>query len=74
LSLQKAEKKLTGIQAELIDMSVEFEPTDSKILSIRGWGIKYVKSNEEFTFGQSHLAAPPIDGNIKLCIGRPFFH
>lgn len=68
LTAGKAAKRLSGIQAELIDMSLEFEPGASFEISIRGLEVKYNKNKEEFVFGKSVLAAPAIDGKVKLRI------
>jgi sucrose-6-phosphate hydrolase SacC (GH32 family) len=59
-------KKLGDIEAELIDMSIEFIPTGSLTLTIRGIDVKYNKRKEEFTIGKRSIAAPAIDGKVKL--------
>ena len=66
LSAEKAVKKLAGINAELMDLSIEFEPVSSMTINLRGLDITYEKSSETITFGKSKLAAPAIDGKVKL--------
>jgi sucrose-6-phosphate hydrolase SacC (GH32 family) len=66
LSVEKVEKKLAGVKAELIDMSVEFEPKNSMKLSIRGLEITYDSNSGKFAFGKSQVAAPAINGKVKL--------
>ncbi len=68
LTVEKAAKKLTGVKAELIDMSVEFEPKNSLNLTIRGLEVTYDLNSKMFTFGTSKIAAPVIDGKVKLRI------
>ena len=68
LTLKKAGKKLAGVKAELIDMSIEFEPTSPMKLTIRGLEISYVETSQEFIFGESRIAAPVINGRVKLRI------
>jgi len=66
LTVNKLAKKLSGLEAELIDMSIEFEPTDSMTLTIRGIEVTYYRSTEQFTCGKSQFAAPAIDGKVRL--------
>ena len=66
LSAEKAVKKLAGINAELLDLSIEFEPISSMTINLRGLDISYEKSSQTITFGKSKLAAPAIDGKVKL--------
>ncbi len=68
LTAKNATKKLSGVKAELIDMSIEFEPVSSFELNIRGLKVSYIKSSEEITFGESYMKAPAIDGKVKLRI------
>jgi fructan beta-fructosidase len=62
----KAAKKLASVEAELIDMSLEFEPGPSFDLRIRGLKVSYHKSQEQIVFGESILKAPALDGTVKL--------
>ena len=54
------------MKAELIDMSIEFEPKNSIKLTIRGLEVAYDQKNGQFAFGTSKVAAPTIDGKVKL--------
>lgn len=66
LTAKKASNKLSGIKAELIDMSIEFEAESSLKLTIRGLEVTYDSENEMFVFGNSKLAAPAINRKVKL--------
>ena len=66
LTIKKAAKKLVKIKVELIDMSVEFEAGSSLKLTIRGQEVSYEPENEIFVFGKNKLAAPAINGKVKL--------
>ena len=66
LSAGKAVKKLAGINAELMDLSIDFEPVSSMKISLRGLDITYEKSSETITFRKSKLSAPAINGKVKL--------
>lgn len=68
LSAEKADKKLGGIKAGLVDMSLEFEPGSSFDLYIRGLKLSYKSRTEEVVFGQSTLPAPAVHGKVKLRI------
>lgn len=66
LSAGKAVKKLAGINAELMDLSIDFEPVSSMKINLRGLDITYEKSSETITFRKSKLSAPAINGKVKL--------
>ena len=66
LSIEKATEKLASIKAELMDLSIEFEPKDSLKLMVRGLNITYKNRTESFEFGQSSIPARMIDGKVKL--------
>ncbi len=66
LTVKKLSKKLNRVEAELIDLSIEFEPIDSMTLTIRGIDVTYNRSSEQFTCGKSLIAAPAIEGRVKL--------
>ena len=66
LNAKEAAKKLSDIKAELIDMSIEFEPGSSFDLKIRGLEVKYKHVDEIFVFGKTKLEAPAINGKVKL--------
>ncbi len=66
LTVDKLSEKLVGVKAELIDMSVEFEPRNSVKLIIRGLEVTYDRKSEMFIYGTSKVAAPVIAGKVKL--------
>jgi sucrose-6-phosphate hydrolase SacC (GH32 family) len=66
LSVEKTEKELSSVKAELIDLSIEFEPKNSIKLIIRGLEVAYDQKSGMFAFGTSKVAAPTIDGKVKL--------
>jgi sucrose-6-phosphate hydrolase SacC (GH32 family) len=66
LTVKKLSKKLSSIEAELIDLSIEFDASHSMTLTIRGLPVSYDSKREEFSFGSSQMAAPAIDGKIRL--------
>ena len=65
ISIEKTSEKLGNIKAELMDLSIEFEPKDSLKLTVRGLDI-YNPNNEFFEYGKSKLPAPMMDGKVKL--------
>jgi fructan beta-fructosidase len=66
LSVEKTEKKLSRVKVDLIDMSIEFEPKNSIKLIIRGLEVAYDQKTGMIAFGTSIVAAPTIDGKVKL--------
>ena len=66
LTVDKVSEKLANVKAELIDLSVEFEPINSMKLIIRGLEVTYDLKSGMFAFGTSKLAAPVIDGKVRL--------
>ncbi len=66
LTLGKANKKLADIETELIDLSIDFEPTKSMKLTIRGLEITYDQKNEMFVFENNELPASAINGKVTL--------
>tara|TARA_B110000037_G_scaffold48501_1_gene59518 strand:+ start:3147 stop:4634 length:1488 start_codon:yes stop_codon:yes gene_type:complete len=68
LTIKKAAKKLARVKAELIDMSIEFEPSSSFDVNIRGLMVSYKKNSEEIVYGKSTLKVPAVDGKVKLRI------
>ena len=66
LTVDKLSEKLVGVTAELIDMSVEFEPKNSMKLTIRGLEVTYDQKSQKFTYGTSKVAAPIMAGKVKL--------
>ena len=65
LNATDAAKKLSGIKAELLDVSLEFDPADLT-LNLRGLQIRYNHGANVFEFGKVRLPAPAIDGKVKL--------
>ena len=68
LTVKEADNKLAGVKAELIDMSVEFEPKNALKISIRGLDVTYDLNSGIFIYGTSKITAPVIDGKVKLRI------
>jgi len=69
LSVADAAKKLADISAELLDVSVEFEPADLT-LSLRGLDIRYNATAKVFESKSEskgvRMPAPAKDGKVKL--------
>lgn len=66
LTIEKAKEKLADVKAELMDLSIEFEPKDSLKLTVRGLDINYNRRNESFEYGNLKIPAPILDGKVKL--------
>ena len=66
ISVEKAVEKLANIKAELMDVSIEFEPKDSLKLTVRGLDINYNPNSESFEYGNFKIPAAMIDGKVKL--------
>ena len=66
LSIETASEKLVNIKAELIDMSIDFESTNSMKLNLRGLEINYDVNDETVVFGTSKIPAQKINGKVKL--------
>ena len=66
LSVDKLNTKLTVVKAELIDLSIEFEPHDAMTLIVRGVEIMYDFKAGDFIFRNKKIPAPKIDGKVKL--------
>ena len=60
--------KLRVIQAELIDASIEFNPSETGNLewTLRGLKVSYVADKQFFIYQGSRLPAPPVDDKVKL--------
>jgi len=60
--------ELSAIQAELIDASIEFDPSETGNLewTLRGLKVSYVADKQFFIYQGSRLPAPPVDGKVKL--------
>ena len=59
---------LRGINADLIDASIEFEPekTGNIEWNLRGLKVSYDAGKQQFNYEGRRLAAPPVDGRVKL--------
>ena len=59
---------LSGIDADLIDASIEFDPKKTGNLewNLRGLKMSYDVAKQQFLYEDSPLAAPPVDGKVKL--------
>ena len=66
LSLSEANEKLAGVKAELIDLSVQFEPHKTTKLTVRGLELRYDSDLRMFIFGKTKLAAPLINKRVSL--------
>ena len=60
--------ELNGIEADLIDASIEFDPKETGNIewTLRGLKVGYDTDKEQFIYEGSRLAAPPVDGKVKL--------
>ena len=68
LSVEDASEKIRDVEAELIDLSIEFEPKYSMKLNMRGLEINYDRSRQEIIYGESHMPANARDGSVQLRI------
>lgn len=66
LSASELSKKLAGIKAELIDLTMEFEPKDSLLINIRGLEVVYNVKTASFVYENRSIPAPLINGKVKL--------
>jgi fructan beta-fructosidase len=59
---------LSGIDSDLIDASIEFDPkeTGSVEWNLRGLKVIYQADKQQFLYKGSPLAATPVDGKVKL--------
>ena len=59
---------LSGIEADLIDASIEFDPKETGDLewTLRGLNVMYQADKQEFLYKATTLAAPPVNGTVKL--------
>ena len=59
---------LRGIDADLIDASIAFDPkkTGNVEWNLRGLKVAYNADNQQFIYKGSRLAAPPVNGKVKL--------
>jgi len=66
VSTKEVNTKLAAIKANLIDMSIEFEPKEDININLRGLDISYNKTKEMFFFGKNSFPAHLIKGKVKL--------
>jgi fructan beta-fructosidase len=66
--IQELVAELGGIEAELIDASIEFDPGETGNLewTLRGLKVSYVADKQFFIYQGQRLAAPPVNGKVKL--------
>jgi sucrose-6-phosphate hydrolase SacC (GH32 family) len=59
---------LSGIDADLIDASIEFDPekTENMEWLLRGLKVRYQAGKQQFLYRGAPLAAPPVNGKVKL--------
>jgi sucrose-6-phosphate hydrolase SacC (GH32 family) len=59
---------LSGIEADLIDASIEFDPekTGNIEWNLRGLKVRYQVGKKQFLYAGSSLAAPPVKGKVTL--------
>jgi fructan beta-fructosidase len=59
---------LSGIEAELIDASIEFDPKKTGALewNLRGLKLGYDPTKQQFLYKDTPLAAPAVGGKVKL--------
>ena len=66
LSVEDAVKKLSDINVELMDLTIEFETKSILKLIIRGCEVTYDANLKMFNFGKSKLPAPTCNGKVSL--------
>ncbi|NQT87752.1 glycoside hydrolase family 32 protein, partial [bacterium] len=68
LTVASAAAALAGVKAELVDLSIAFEPAgvETMNLTIRGLTVTYDKAAATFTHNKRALPAPTVDGLVKL--------
>ncbi len=59
---------LSGVDVDLIDASIEFDPkkTGNVEWNLRGLKVSYDADKQQFIYDGSRLAAPPVNGKVKL--------
>ena len=60
--------ELNGIEAELIDASIEFDPEETGTIewNLRGLKVSYDADKQQFLYAGVPLAAPTVNGKVKL--------
>ena len=66
--IQELVAELGGIEAELIDASIEFDPKETGNLewNLRGLKVSYDAAKQQFIYQGKRLSAAPVDGKVKL--------
>jgi fructan beta-fructosidase len=66
--IQELVAELRGIEAELIDASIEFDPKETGDIewTLRGRKVMYQSDKQAFLYKDTTLAAPPVNGTVKL--------
>ena len=66
--IQELVAELGGIETELIDASIEFDPKETGDLewTLRGLKVSYDPTQQQFLYKDTTLAAPPVNGTVKL--------
>jgi fructan beta-fructosidase len=59
---------LSGIDSDLIDASIEFDPKEAGSVewTLRGLKVMYQADKQEFLYKDTTLAAPAVNGKVKL--------
>ena len=66
LTVDEANTALASIPVELLDFSIEFEPTADLTLNLRGLTVSYDAAAREFSYLNKKLTAAPVDGTVQL--------
>ena len=66
--IQELVAELGGIETELIDASIEFDPKETGNLewSLRGLKVSYDAAKQQFIYQGQRLPAAPVNGKVKL--------
>ena len=66
--IQELVAELGGIETELIDASIEFDPKETGNLewNLRGLKVSYDAAKQQFIYQGKRLPAAPVDGKVKL--------
>jgi sucrose-6-phosphate hydrolase SacC (GH32 family) len=65
-SLAEVQRKLTGFEAELVDLFLEFVATPQTSLAIHLRGVELNYREGEFIMGPTHVPAPPVNGSVSV--------
>jgi fructan beta-fructosidase len=66
--IEELAARLSGIEAELIDASIEFDPkkTGALVWNLRGLNLGYDPTKQQVLYKNTPLAAPAVGGKVKL--------